>query len=140
MPASIKLKKKLYNYCISERKKRKMLGYKYGNVCVGVEHPSYNIRVCSHSFINPTNYVYYEDIKTKLTAIGEIGKYKKGNCILGYCAEPHAANRLIARLIINRPNNARIDSKNLVFSNALRIRTQQEVNYCSICKQTFNQL
>ncbi len=137
MSASIELKKKLYNYCISQRKRIKHI---YGQVCVGVEDSNHTFRVCSHSFNPKPEYVYYEDVRTRLTRIGIIGRYHIGNCYLGSCAEPHAANKLLNRLNKTRKQNIVTNSGTFIFSKALRIRTQQEVKYCKICKQTFKQL
>lgn len=137
MVASTELKKRVYKYCISERKKIKHI---YGQVCVGVEDSTHTFRVCSHSFEPKPEYVYYEDVSTRLTRVGIIGKYHIGNCYLGCCAEPHAANKLIIRLNKTKKQTFVTNSGTFIFSKALRIRTQQEVKYCKICKQTFEQL
>ena len=133
------INKKLQEYCVSERKKRKTLHYNYGTVCVGVTAGRY--QVCSHSFKNDSSYIYLPNLCDKLNKIGKIGHCCNGNCVLGYCAEPHAANILLSRLNTNHhKRNIIQDTSKFIFTQALRIRTGQQVKYCSFCKQTFPQL
>lgn len=145
--ASRKLKKKLNYYCVSVRRKISVRQKKrnstrfYSTVCVGVEDSSQRIQICSHSFEIDSRYVFHQDLKNRLNKIGKIGIAKKGGCVLGYCAEPHAANALLVRL--NRHNKPRwvtINTSRFIFTKALRVRTHQIVDYCSFCKQTFPQL
>lgn len=137
----LSINKKLQNYCHSERKKRKTLHYNYGTVCVGVEDSKGTYQVCSHSFKNDSSYYYRPNLYDDLNKLGTIGKTIIGNCVLGYCAEPHAANELLKRLNSNHSSRPVIrKTSNFRFTPALRIRTGQQVKYCKLCKKTFPQL
>lgn len=142
MKASKILEKKTINYCVSERIKRRKLTYNYGTVCVGVEDSAHIIQVCSHSFKNNASYVYHQCLKDRLSRIGIIGVTLSASktCVLGYCAEPHAANALLSRLNHGYSHPVVTNTSKFVFTQALRVRTQQKVKYCKFCKQTFPQL
>ena len=138
--ASPQLMKDLYKYRISEREKRRHLRYNYGTVCVGVENQEQNVQACSHSFNiykQSKKYVFPDQLRKKLSSLGIIGKTKNGNCVLGFCAEPHAVKKLIANL--NRKSKSS-KIENMVFSKACRVRTGQVVDYCYFCQKTFRQL
>ena len=139
--ASRKLKKKLNYYCVSVRRKRRNPKKNYSTVCVGVEDSTQRIQICSLSCCNSSGYVFHQDLKYRLEKLGKIGITKNRNCVLGNCAEPHAANALLIRLNrSNKPHWVTIDTSQFVFTKALRVRTHQIVDYCSFCKQTFPQL
>lgn len=140
--ASLYLIKKVNKYCVSERKKRRDLTYNYGTVCVGVEDATQNIRVCSHSFKNPPYYSYQHGLLSNLMRIGVVGKTlsTNGHCVLGYCAEPHAANALLIRLNLNKHKPVVTNTDRFIFTQAIRVRTHQMVKYCEFCKKTFPQL
>ena len=139
--ASKKLKETLNRYCISKRKERRLWRRQYSTVCVGVENYEQNIQVCSYSYDHTYNkkYVFPECLKQKLSKLGTIGVtvLKGRRCVLGFCAEPHAAKELIEKLD-RKGWNKRMGY--LVFTKALKIRTGQVVDYCLFCKKTFKQL
>lgn len=139
MEASDKLKLKVHKFCISERKKRQKLTYNYGTVCVGVEDENRRYRKCSVSFKNAPDYYFRADIDKRLARVEKIELVEK-YCILGYCAEPHAANNLLKCLNTGSKNTIITESSHFIFSKALRVRTHQHVDYCKFCKHTFPQL
>lgn len=139
MEASDKLKLKVHEFCISERKKRKKLTYNYGTVCVGVEDNKRIFQKCSVSFKNASDYYFRNDLDKRLAHVEDMGIIEK-HCILGYCAEPHAANILLKCLNAGFKKPIITESSHFIFSKALRVRTHQHVDYCSYCKQTFPQL
>ena len=138
MKASVELIRKTNSYCVAKRKERKKWNWIYGTVCVGVEDSSHKFKECSHSLKNENDFIYYPDLNSKLNKIGVIGQTQNGHCILGYCAEPHAANALLRRL--NHENFHVTNTSKFVFTKALRVRTHQIVKYCDFCKRTFPQL
>lgn len=138
MKTSYTLKQKLEKFCISERNKRKHLTYNYGTVCVGVEDSHQNCHECACSHSQPV--IYSLQLANRLKSLGIIGKSKKNHCLLGYCAEPHAANNLLKKLNRIRPKASIVNTSSFIFTKALRVRTHQEVAYCDFCKHTFPQL
>lgn len=80
---------------------------------------------------SPVNHQYEPKIEGRLSALGPIGKSRM-DCdnIIGACAEPHAANKVLK----NYPG-CRMDE--LQFSQAYRPRTAQKKKYCKNCKDTF---
>lgn len=138
--ASPKLMKDIEKYRISERNKRIHWDKPYYNVCVGVENHEQSIQACSHSFDifkQGKKYVFPDKLKKRLSSLGIIGKTQKGNCKLGFCAEPHAVKNLINKMNRKAMSN-KIDK--MIFSKAYRIRTGQIVEYCYFCQKTFRQL
>lgn len=80
-------------------------------------------------------YREYDDtpkLKNKLQSLGVIGK-KRRECenIIGACAEPHAAHRVL------RHFGQSMNLSQLVFSVAYRPRTMEKIEYCDNCKLTF---
>ena len=74
-------------------------------------------------------------LENKLKSLGGIGKVRVGcKNVIGACAEPHAARR-----VLNHFGN-RISLNQVVFSTALRPRTMEKVDYCQNCKDTFPNL
>lgn len=138
--ASPKLMKDIEKYRIIERDKRRHWGYNYGTVCVGVENYEQNTHACSHSFNifkQDKKYVFPDCLKNKLSSLGTIGETKRGGCVLGFCAEPHAVKKLIDKLKRKAMSNK---IERMVFTKAFRVRTGQIVDYCNFCQKTFRQL
>lgn len=82
---------------------------------------------------SPVNYKYEERIKNRLELLGNIcSKRKECPNIIGSCAEPHAADKVVKVL------NCDLDK--LKFSNAYRPRTTKVIRYCLNCKQTFKEV
>lgn len=83
-------------------------------------------------------YKEYDDtpkLKNKLKSLGPIGKVRKGcKNIIGACAEPHAAHRVIKRV------NPSLSLNQIIFSFAYRPRTMERVDYCKNCTDTFPNL
>ena len=71
-------------------------------------------------------------LEKKLKSLGAIGK-KRAGCdnIIGACAEPHAARKVLSHF------GKRMGLNQIEFSKALRPRTMEEVPYCKNCKDTF---
>ena len=137
---SIELRKKIQRFCQSERKKRKVLCYNYGTVCIGVEDSKQIFQKCSCSFQCSIEYYSNSSLRAKLSKLGIIGKTTNDNCVLGYCAEPHAAELLLRRLNSNKVNLIQNNTDKFFFTEALRVRTNQSVKNCIFCKKTFPQL
>lgn len=76
----------------------------------------------------PINVTWVRDIKSRLSALGDIGTLKNGNPI-GACAEPKAANKVVKEF------QCQMDE--LQFSDAYRPRTCKRKRYCKNCKATF---
>lgn len=71
-------------------------------------------------------------LEKKLKSLGVIGKKRPGcDNVLGACAEPHAAHKVLSHF------GNRIGLNQIQFSKALRPRTMEEVLYCKNCKDTF---
>lgn len=77
------------------------------------------------------DYTQTPELHFRLSSLGIIGQ-KRPQCSfpLGHCAEPKAAFRTI------KETNSSL--RNLRFSTAFRPRTQEPVEYCCNCKDTFN--
>lgn len=74
-------------------------------------------------------------LENKLKSIGRIGTVRvECKNVIGACAEPHAARR-----VLNHFGN-RISLNQVLFSTALRPRTMEKVDYCQNCKDTFHSL
>lgn len=71
-------------------------------------------------------------LEKKLKSLGVIGK-KRAGCdnVLGACAEPHAARKVLSHF------GKRMGLNQILFSKALRPRTMEDVPYCKNCKDTF---
>lgn len=80
---------------------------------------------------SPINYKYDDRIRLRLEALGVIGD-KRVQCknIIGACAEPHAADKVIKHFPGCQMNE-------LQFSDAYRPRTAQRKRYCQNCIDTF---
>lgn len=80
---------------------------------------------------------YHPVLERKLLELGEIGKKctsRRGwRCVIGNCAEQHAANLFMKHFNEN-------DLNHLFFSEAMRPRTKQVFDYCDNCKDTFPNL
>lgn len=80
-------------------------------------------------------YREYDDtpkLKKKLQSFGVIGKERRGcKNIIGACAEPHAAHRVL------RHFGQSMNLSQLIFSVAYRPRTMEKIDYCDNCKRTF---
>lgn len=79
--------------------------------------------------------MYEPILENALNQLGVVGQHAINGCPypIGNCAEPHAANKLI------RDNNhARLNQ--VLFSSALRPRTQQVIPYCANCRAIFPNL
>lgn len=73
-------------------------------------------------------------LANKLRLLGTIGeKSNICNFIIGRCAEPHAANKIIKKTGCK-------DLANIYFSVAMRPRTREIIEYCNNCKSTFPSL
>ncbi len=72
-------------------------------------------------------------LEKKLKSLGTIGGKKKKGCdnIIGACAEAHSAHKVM------RHFGNRFTLKSIVFSQAVRPRTMEVVEYCENCKSTF---
>ncbi len=80
---------------------------------------------------SPLYHNYSLKIKKRLERLGEIGTKRDGcNNVIGACAEPHAADK-----VINKYPGCGMDE--LQFSRAYRPRTGKKVKYCINCKDTF---
>lgn len=80
---------------------------------------------------SPLYHNYSLKIKKRLERLGEIGTKRVGcNNVIGACAEPHAADK-----VIKCYPGCEMDE--LQFSHAYRPRTAQKVKYCINCKETF---
>lgn len=74
-------------------------------------------------------------LEKKLKSLGVIGKTRTGcDNVLGACAEPHAAQKVLSHF------GKHMSLSQLVFSKALRPRTMENVPYCKNCKDTFSTL
>lgn len=71
-------------------------------------------------------------LENKLLSLGEIGT-KRFTSSIGYCAEVAASNRLLLQ-----PAFKNFQTKDIIFSPALRPRTMQVVPRCQNCIDTFN--
>lgn len=71
-------------------------------------------------------------LEKKMKSLGIIGK-KRTVCdnVLGACAEPHAARKVLSHF------GPHMNLSQLVFSKALRPRTMEVIEYCQNCKDTF---
>ena len=74
-------------------------------------------------------------LENKLKSLGHIGSVRAA-CMnpIGACAEPHAARKVLSHI------GNRMSLNQLVFSEALRPRTMEKVDYCKNCKDTFPNL
>lgn len=80
---------------------------------------------------SPLYHNYSLKIKKRLERLGEIGTKRVGcNNVIGACAEPHAADK-----VINKYPGCGMDE--LQFSRAYRPRTGKKVKCCINCKDTF---
>lgn len=77
----------------------------------------------------------FEDVlKNRLLQLGTLNEPTK-SCKnkLGYCAENHAANKLIKNMV----EKSKVNFDNIIFSIALRPRTLEPQAYCSNCQKVF---
>ena len=80
---------------------------------------------------SPVGHQYSEKIRERLEALASIGEKRAGcNNIVGACAEPHAADKVIKTFPGCKMNE-------LQFSNAYRPRTARRIKNCQNCKDTF---
>lgn len=80
---------------------------------------------------SPLYHKYSLKIKRRLERLGVIGTKRMGcNNVIGACAEPHAADK-----IMKYYPGCRMDE--LRFSDAFRPRTAKKVKHCINCKDTF---
>lgn len=80
---------------------------------------------------SPIGLQYTAGIRARLVALAPIGE-KRNGCenIVGACAEPHAANKVMSHF----PG---CGFEELQFSDAYRPRTARKINNCQNCKDTF---
>jgi len=79
----------------------------------------------------PQFYKYSNLIRKRLEELGPIGtKRRECDNIIGACAEPHAADKVVKSVY-------GCGLCDLRFSKAYRPRTGQKVKYCNNCKDTF---
>ena len=80
---------------------------------------------------SPINHTYSDPIRIRLESLAPIGE-KRLECknIIGACAEPHAADKVVKQF-----PGCRMEE--LQFSSAYRPRTAKRKRYCKNCKDTF---
>jgi len=108
--------------------KHRITDYAAAVVACGYKKNNSTFSACSAS---PVGHQYAEKIRVRLESLASIGE-KRDECnnIVGACAEPHAADKVIKKF----PG---CDMDELQFSDAYRPRTARRVKNCRNCKETF---
>ena len=108
--------------------KHRITDYAAVVVACGYERSESSFSGCSAS---PIGLNYSNIIRTRLEALAPIGE-KRAICknIVGACAEPHAADKVVKAF-----PGCRMDE--LQFSDAYRPRTARRIRNCQNCKDTF---
>lgn len=90
-----------------------------------------NNRTFSGYSASPNGHHFSEKIRVRLESLAPIGsKRKECKNIIGACAEPHAADKVIKAC-------PACNITQLQFSDAYRPRTGRRIRYCQNCKDTF---
>lgn len=113
---------------LRQNKKHKTWYWDYPAVAAICHNNSCTLKKAAHSHYPNNSDKWNPVLRHQMECIGKIG-YR----LIGNCAEQHAAN--------NYMNNFHENSLNqLYFSEALRPRTKQVIEYCNNCKDIFPNL
>lgn len=130
------LERKINRYCgkvanrvICSRRNPRVCDYPA--VAVACRILNGNNRIFCGVSAKPRMGMYVPLLEAAMNNLGGVGQRRNG-CpyVIGNCAEPHVANRLLNNLA-----NAGLDQ--IVFSAALRPRTRQTIPFCANCRAIF---
>lgn len=118
------------------RRRRSPRIWDYPAVVVSCKKNNGDNRIYNGKSSKPTSGMYEPLLEIALTRLGGVGQHSRNGCpyIIGNCAEPHAANKLL------KNTAAAVGLEQILFSTALRPRTRQVIPYCANCRAVFPSL